>query len=59
MKILVLSEVGLVAINTGIYECAFKQINLLVLQVSFVVLSRGQKESSFFDNLSAFRHEFS
>ena len=43
MKILVLSAVGLVAINIGDFLCALKQINLLVLQVSHVVLAKGQE----------------
>ena len=54
MKILVLSAVGLVAINIGDFLCALKRINLLVLQVSHVVLARGQQGNNYFDNLSAF-----
>ena len=46
MKILVLSAVGLVAINIGDDLCALKQINLLVLQVSHMVLARGQQGNS-------------
>ena len=50
--------VGLVAINIGDEICALKQINLLILQVSQVVLARGQQGSDSFDNLSGFRHVF-
>ena len=56
MKILVLSIVGFhVAINNGNKVCALKRIDLLVLQVSHVVLARFQQGSKLFDNLSAFR----
>ena len=55
MKILVLSIVGFqVAINNGNNVCALIRINLSVLQVSHVVLTRGQQGSKLFDNLSAF-----
>ena len=42
MKILILSPVGLVAINIGDHICALKRINLLVLQVSHMVLASQQ-----------------
>ena len=43
------------AINNGNNVCALKGIDLLVLQVSHVVLARGQEGRKLFDNLSAFR----
>ena len=55
MKILVLSLVGLVAINIGDNVCTLKRIDLLALQVSHMVLAGGQQGSNFFDNLSAFQ----
>ena len=59
MKIPVLSIVSFqVAINNGNSVCALKGINLLVLQVSHVVLARGQQGSKLFDDLSAFRSCF-
>ena len=54
MKILVLSAVGLVAINIGDFLCALKRINLLVLHVSHVILARGKQGNNYFDNLSVF-----
>ena len=54
MKIRVLSIVGLVAINNGNNVCQLKLIDLLVLQVSHMVLARGQQGSKLFDNLLAF-----
>ena len=42
MKILVLSAVGLVALNIGDHICALKRISLLVLQVSHMVLASQQ-----------------
>ena len=60
MKILVLSIVGFqVAINNGNNVCALIPIDLLVFQVSHVVLARGQPGSKLFDNFSAmFFHEY-
>ena len=59
MKILVLSAVGLVAVNIGDFPCTLKGINLLVLQVSQVVLARGQQENNYFENCLLFCHVFS
>ena len=48
MKILILSAVGLVAINIADHVCAFKRMNLLLLQVSHMVLARDlNKEVNF------------
>ena len=59
MKILVLSIVGFqVAINNGNKVCTLKRIDLLVLQVSHMVLARGQQGSKLFDNLLAFHPYF-
>ena len=59
MKILLLSAVGLVAINIGDFLCALKQINLLVLQVSHVVLSKVNKEiTKYFSICQLFSHFF-
>ena len=56
MKTLILSIVGFqVAINNRNNVCALKQIDLLVLQVSHMILARGQQGSKLFDNLSAFQ----
>ena len=56
MKILILSSFGFqVAINNGNNVCPLNQIDLLVLQVSHMVLETGQQGSKLFDNLSAFR----
>ena len=56
MKILVPSIVGFqVATNNGNNVCALKLIYVLVLQVSHMVLARGQQGSKLFDNLLAFR----
>ena len=59
MKILVLSAVSLVAINIGDQVCTLTRNNLLVLQVSHMVLARGIQGNVLFDNLSGFRHVFS
>ena len=50
MKILVLSIVGLDATT-----CTLKRIDLLVLQVSHMVLATDQQGSKLYDNLSAFQ----
>ena len=56
MKILKLSADSLSAINKGDDLCAFKLINLLVLQVSHMTVARGQQKVYFSAICRHFHH---